>query len=1021
MTTPWRNGPRPFRRCHNDAILLVAVVASLLVSLLAAGPAVAALEIDGVRDAIARGQWALARAELDVLLSGAPASEVEAEARLLRAELRHAEGDIEGALADVTIIDRLGAPLGVSIDALFLRAKLLYEDDRYPESGAAFARFTRLSEPTDARRQEALWYRAEASAQSDDCATALSLYGRIIQRTDDPGLDQRARMGRGWCHRRQGQEASAVTDFARAADGPDPEIAVEARFEAGASAYRLGQHREVLEWLPGAAGDPVRRDLMMGESLFVLGRGEEAMPYLERAMSVADEATRPVLLYQTAWVKLDLQDDQAAADAFAELWASSAPDSLRLAASYGLGIALLRLEELSEAIGPLERVRQRRDAKWGAESRYALAYAYNQLGDYDRSQRAVEELRSRYPDSPLLEEASLVQGENLFLAGRYGEAVRAFRARLARGEGDRADVLFRLGAATYKMGDHAAAEEALRDLVLRYPQSPHRESARFWLAESVYRQGRLDEARELYQTIRVSDPDGPHALDALYGLAWCDFSDGDFEQAASRFGLLLDAYRGSGREDDILFRRANSLYNLRRFDAAAADYDELARRYPQSRLAERALYQKGWSLHKLDRFADAQVAFDELERRYPSSDLLPQALYWSGYALYRAQRYAPAAERFGRVAAMGAAPDSLRVQSRLRMAECYYNQSEFNQAATAYEGLTASSYPAGIRQAAFDGQIRSLERAGRLDDAEAVARRLTGALPDQETSGEALYRLGVRHMEAKRYAEGVRSLREYLKLGKPVDYLVDANRRSAEASLQLGEKLRAAEYFRNAAHHGDVRDGIDFRFEAGRLFYELGKYDLARDEFRRVVRLKPEGETLRLCRYNLGLALKETGEIDAALAEFERVGTDAGAEAGLRSDALLEAGLVARKNGDGERAGRYLCEAAELGKGPAAAEAQYWCAETDFEAERYDDAIRGFRRVLADFADQNEWGMSARYRVAESFERLNRWLEAREEYQRIVDGSDDETWTADARARLDWIKENKWIFEEEPSGDPSRW
>lgn len=1002
--------------------VLVAVSLSLPSLAFVPVDAVAAPGLDAVRDAIDRGQWSLARAELDLLLASGPTSEVEAEARLLRAELRHAAGDIAGALADVNVIDRLGAPLQIDIDALFLRAELLYESGRYPESGAAFARFSRLTDVRDPRQEEARWYRAEASAQGGDCATALSLYGRIIERTDDLVLSQRASMGRAWCQRREGREDDALTDFSRAARGPEPSLAAEARFEAGASAYRLGRYHEVLTWLDEASGDPVRRDLMMGESLFTLGRGDEAMPYLERALEVADEETRPALLYQTAWVRLDLEDDRAAATTFEELWATpSAPDSLRLAASYGLGIALLRLERLSDAIGPLERVRQRRDATWGAEARYALAYAYNQLGDYDRSQRAVEELRARFPDSPLLEEATLVQGENLFLAGRYDEAVRAFRARLARGEGDRGDVLFRLGAATYKMGDYAAAEEALRDLVLRYPQSPHRAEARYWLAESVYRQGRLDEARELYQNIRISDADGPHALDALYGLAWCDFTEARYDQAASKFGLLLEAYRGSGREDDILFRRANSFYNLRRFDAAAADYDELLRRYPQSRLAERALYQKAWSLHRLEKFADAQTSFDELERRYPQSELLPQALYWSGYALYRSGRYAPAAERFGRVASFASAPDSLRVQSRLRMAECYYNQSDYNQAATVYQGLTASSYPADIRQAAYDGQIRALERAGRLDDAESAARQLTGALPDQETSGEALYRLGVRHVEAKRYREGIRSLREYLKLGKPADYLVDANRRCAEASLQLGEKLRAAEYFRNAAYHGDVRDGIDFRFEAGRLFYELGKYDLARDEFRRVVRLKPEGETLRLSRYNLGLALKETGEVDAAVAEFERVGTDDQADATLRSDALLEAGLVARKRGEGDRAGRFLCGAAELGSGPAAAEAQYWCAETDFEAERYDEAIRGFRQVLSRFPDQTEWGLSARYRVAESFERLNRWVEARTEYQRILDGSDDETWTADARARLDWIKENTWIFDEEPSGDPSRW
>jgi TolA-binding protein len=280
----------------------------------------------------------------------------------------------------------------------------------------------------------------------------------------------------------------------------------------------------------------------------------------------------------------------------------------------------------------------------------------------------------------------------------------------------------------------------------------------------------------------------------------------------------------------------------------------------------------------------------------------------------------------------------------------------------------------------------------------------------------------VRYLESGRTKEGIKSLREYLKVGTPEEYRVDANRRCAEASVSLGEKVRAAEYYRDAAHWGDRQDGIDYRFEAGRLFFEAGKFGPAREEFDRVLKLKPDGETRHLTLYNLGLTLKELKQVDAALEAFREVAVDEAAKARTRADAMLEAGLILRDRGQQDAAKEMLCGgAAALGTGSTGAEGQYWCSEFDFEAGRLDDAVAGYFRILREFAGEKEWGLSARYRLAESFEKLNRWTNAREQYEEIVKRSDDDAWRADAQKRLDWIKENSWVFDEKPRGDPSRW
>ncbi len=999
-----------------------------LLALALVSPAANATEpsLETARDAIRRGQWTLAARELEILLVASPPEEVEAEALYLRALLSRHRGDLDAALNDVRAVSRMGAPLDILDASQLLEGELLYESGRYAEAGSRLRSFV-AGHRDHARREHAEWLWAEAMARADSCRSALSIYDRLIRTASDTRMAQQATSGRAWCRRRMGDEEGAFEDFVKASRGPDAESAARSRFEAGASAFRLGRQAQGLEWLQGRHGeiaspDAARLERLLGQGFFSLGRMDEALPHLERALQLSGREDRPAILYQLAWIHLSSGRHEEAGRLFAEITDTAAVSQpLRSAAHYGLGLALLRDERFSEAVGPLEKIRQSGERRWGAEALYALGYAYNRLGDYGRSQDALEELRSEFPETPLLDEATLVQGENLFHAAKYEEAIRAYRQRLARGEGDRADALFKLGVALFKVGRLGEAEQALGDLLLRYPQSPHRTDARFWFAEALYRQGKLTDARGAYETLRLSDPKGTYAYEALYGLAWCDYSEGAYAEAAGRFGLLMEQVSGTEREADLLYRRGNCFYNLRQFSDAVEDYDRLLTRYPESPLAEKALYQKAWSLYRADRFGEAISAFDEMEVRYPASDLLPEAIHWGAYGLFREGRYEEAAGRFGRVAAMGSAPDSLRIQARLRMAESYFNAKDFNRAATLYEALAATTSPPEIREVAYAGWLRSLESAGRASDAEKAAGRMSEAFPDNETSGEALYRIGVRHMEAGQWRDGIRSLRSYLKIGTPATYVVDANRRCAEASLKLGEKLRAAEYYRNAAHHGDREDGIEYRFEAGRLLYELGKYAPAEEEFERVIRLNPESQTRFLALYNLGLCLKETGKIDDALGKFVEVGTNDQIAEALRADALLEAGLIERDRGHLEEAMRHLGQAGECGRGASGAEAQYWRAEIDFEGERYDDAIAALKKLLKRYPEEGEWGLSARYRLAACFERLNRWVEAREQYQLIVGQSNDETWTADARKRLEWIEENSWVFEEKPTGDPSRW
>jgi TolA-binding protein len=348
------------------------------------------------------------------------------------------------------------------------------------------------------------------------------------------------------------------------------------------------------------------------------------------------------------------------------------------------------------------------------------------------------------------------------------------------------------------------------------------------------------------------------------------------------------------------------------------------------------------------------------------------------------------------------------------LADCYFALADFNRAATLYEALSAPELPRGIRERAFEGRVQSLARAGNTKEATQEAERAAQSVPSDDTSGQAAYELGIRQLDEGHLAEGVASLREFLTRGEPASHVLEANRRCAEASVKLGDKVGAAGFYRAAAERAAPGEALGYRFDAGQLLYETGRYSEAQAEFAKVLLLNPDGTTRDYATYNIGLTQKETGEEAKALETLGKVAMNPSADRALRSDALLEAGLLARKLEKPDEARRYLCEVASIGTGATAAEGLYWCAECDFDAEHYDEAILGFGRLITQFPGEVEWVASARYRTAEAFEKLNRWREAQAEYERIVAGTSDETWAADARRRLEWIKENSWVLDEPP-------
>ncbi len=146
-----------------------------------------------------------------------------------------------------------------------------------------------------------------------------------------------------------------------------------------------------------------------------------------------DEARQGVVdglaaaIYKQAEQANLVEDYRAAADHFLRIKAVAPESSIRSAAEYDAGAALMRLEDWSAAAGVLEEFRSTHpDHELSADATKQLAYVYREAGEIARSAEEHERIAAESEDPELRRDALLTAGELYDEAEVMDEAVRVY-------------------------------------------------------------------------------------------------------------------------------------------------------------------------------------------------------------------------------------------------------------------------------------------------------------------------------------------------------------------------------------------------------------------------------------------------------------------------------------------------------------------------------------------------------------------------------------------------------------------
>ena len=555
-----------------------------------------------------------------------------------------------------------------------------------------------------------------------------------------------------------------------------------------------------------------------GESLFNLGREEEALPYLRRYASTTDRI-RPSAFYILGVGEYRLGNYQAAIRSLGH--AASSDDAMGQSANLILGQSYLAEGNADGALMAFEKAYRMgfdRNVSESAMYNYAVAKSEGGRVPFGNSVALFENFLREYPQSEYADRVRSYMISGYMTDNDYQSALKlidAMNRPTPEANAARQRALFALGTREYSSGRLTEALDRFRRAasISGADRSIARQSL-LWEGICQYDLERYDAAvRSLEAYLKEARRGDPNTVIARYNLGYARFSQADYKAALTDFRDVIAARPDNRMLADAYNRAADCLYYGSDFAGAADAYDKAFALNPEA--GDYALYQKA-VMSGLQRNHKQKIELiSDLCSRYPTSSLIPAAM------LEQADAYTAVGDNN---AALKAYDNLLRDypastyarQGMLRKAIASLSAGRRKEAKDAYRQII-SSYPTSEEaRMAADDLKRIYADEGKLQEySEFIA-----SVPDApQTEASELEALAFRAAESDYVAnDRTERLADYLRtypggVHEPQALLLMA--KAAEAAGRDAEALEYATRLTDRYPHADVsEDALIIRAEA---------------------------------------------------------------------------------------------------------------------------------------------------------------------------------------------------------------
>lgn len=623
-----------------------------------------------------------------------------------------------------------------------------------------------------------------------------------------------------------------------------------------------------------------------GESLYGLGRTDEAVPYLWKyCAAVGTDEAMPSAFYILGVNEYNNGNNDAAIRLLQR--AVGLDSAMGQSAWLILGQAYRHRGDSSEALLCFEKacsVDHDPQVRESAYYNYAVALAEGGRVPFANSQKVYEGFLNEFPNSEYAPTVRDYLVTGYMSDNDYQAALAAINrdpsptARLLEAK---QRVLFVLGTREYTSGHLAEAITHLNEAIALGKYSPSiTRQAHLWLGDCYYTRHNFDGAAKAYLDFigesRLSSADvdrGDLAL-AYYNLGYTRFAQERYKDALQDFeeaqGLIKARSAGTSRTEllpDLLNRIADCHYYLGDYRKAADGYTMSYRLNPEA--GDYALYQLAIMKGLLKDHQGKIDTIDQLLATYPSSGLLPQALLEKAESQVAAGNVAAAINTYGLLADTypGTAPGR---NGYLQLAVTYINNGQRDKGLDTYRSVIRRFPTSEEARIAADDLKQHYAAQGRLPELVKFLESVPDA-PRYEPS--ELERSAYEAAENSYLNNGsTTALKAYLRDYPKGDSRAGALYYMADASWNEGHAAEALQYASQLlAAHPDSEVAEDALLIKAQAESEMGRTEIAYSSFLELESHASGSSMLHDARLGVMRTAMDLGRHDDAVAAADKL------------------------------------------------------------------------------------------------------------------------------------------------------
>lgn len=472
-------------------------------------------------------------------------------------------------------------------------------------------------------------------------------------------------------------------------------------------------------------------------------------------------------------------------------------------AAYLLGSAQFFQGDANAAIASLEKAVVA-DSGWSQIdiALVMLGRAQAKAGLLTEARETLLKLLEDYPTAASVTEAHYRLGEVAEDAGNAAEAQQQYAQVILQPAHPFAPFAQVATAwISYDAQQWAEAEAGFRLVFEGQPQHSLHGEAALGLGMSLRQLARYDDAYTVLSTARATEADANRKREMHFEEALALMGAKKYTEAETELKTMIDSYTDWSRLDQVLYQYAWAAKYRSDTATATTRFAALVAAKPESPLVAECRFHQGEAAYEAQQYDQAIGFYTETLAGQATTTIRDNASYKLGWSHYKQGKFAEARDLFTELLTRN--PTGLVDQTRFMIAECYFDQKDYEQAFPVYsqhlasiEASATTSEP--IKQLARLHAAQAANKLKKWDEALTLAQGFVDRYKDSAAASDAWFEVG----EARR--------------GK-------------------GEVDVAITAYETAATAGSARLAARSRCMVGEIYFAQENYDEAVKQFRRVM------------------------------------------------------------------------------------------------------------------------------------------------------------------------------------------